>query len=101
VCTLKKEHDSYPNGHGFTGYLEAFTLAEIAPEMRAEILARVDDYAHNRLVCGVHHPGDVEASRQVAYAVFGYMLGTPRFQQDLAAAREEMRAKLGLAGNKK
>jgi acid phosphatase (class A) len=98
VCTLKTEHDSYPSGHSLTGYLEAFTLASIVPERRTEILARADDYAHNRLVCGVHYPSDIEASRRAAYAVFGYMLSTPRFQRDLAAAREEMRAKLGLTG---
>jgi acid phosphatase (class A) len=97
VCELKETHDSYPSGHGLTGYLEAFTLAEIVPEKRAEILARADAYAHNRLVCGVHYPSDIEASRRVCYAVFGYMLATPRFQRDLAAAREEMRTKLGLA----
>ena len=33
-----------------------------------------------------------------AYAVFGYMLATPRFQHDLMMAREELRAKLGLSG---
>jgi acid phosphatase (class A) len=100
VCGLKTEHDSYPSGHGMTGYLEAFTLAEIVPEKRTEILARADDYARSRLVCGVHYPSDTEASRRVAYVVFGYMLATPRFQRDLAAAREEMRAKLGLTGKK-
>jgi len=100
VCALKTEHDSYPSGHSLTGYLEAFTLASIVPERRNEILARADDYAHNRLVCGVHYPSDIEASRRVAYAVFGYMLATPRFQRDLAAAREEMRTKLGLEGKK-
>lgn len=100
VCGLKTEHDSYPSGHGMTGYLEAFTLAEIVPEKRTEILARADDYARNRLVCGVHYPSDTEASRRVAYVVFGYMLATPRFQRDLAMAREEMRAKLGLIGEK-
>ncbi|WP_165420248.1 acid phosphatase [Edaphobacter modestus] len=100
VCALKTEHDSYPSGHGMTGYLEAFTLAEIVPDKRTEILARADDYALNRLVCGVHYPSDIEASRRVAYVVFGYMLATPRFQRDLAAAREEIRAKLGLARNK-
>lgn len=97
VCTLKKEHDSYPSGHGLTGYLEAFTLAEIIPEKRAEILARADDYAHNRLVCGVHYSSDVEASRKVAYSIFGYMLAMPKFQRDLAASRDEMRGRLGLA----
>jgi acid phosphatase (class A) len=69
----------------------------LAPEKRAEILSRADDYARNREVCGVHYPSDLGASRKAAYAVFGYMLGTPRFQRDLAAAREEMRTKLGLA----
>jgi acid phosphatase (class A) len=44
----------------------------------------------------VHYPSDVEASRKVAYVVFGYMMATPRFQHDLAAARAETRAKLGL-----
>jgi acid phosphatase (class A) len=100
VCGLKSEHDSYPSGHGMTGYLEAFTLAEIAPEKRTEILVRADEYARNRLVCGVHYPSDIEASRRVAYVVFGYMLATPRFQRDLAAAREEMRARLSLTGKK-
>jgi acid phosphatase (class A) len=96
ACQVETKHDSYPSGHGLTGYLEAFTLAEIVPEKRTEILARADNYAHNRVVCGVHYPSDIEASRQAAYAIFGYMLATPRFQRDLAAAREEMRTKLGL-----
>jgi acid phosphatase (class A) len=96
VCELTTVHNSYPSGHGLTGYLEAFTLAEIVPEKRAEILARADDYAYSRVVCGVHYRSDMEASRRASYVVFGYMLATPRFQHDLAAAREEMRAKLGL-----
>jgi acid phosphatase (class A) len=94
VCPIKAAHDSYPSGHALTGYLEAFTLIEIVPERRTEILQRADEFAHNRLVCGVHYPTDIEASRRVAYAVFGYMLATPRFQHDLADAREEMRQKL-------
>lgn len=94
ACALTEALNSYPSGHALTGYLEGLTLAELVPEKRTEILARADDYAHNRLVCGVHYPSDVEASRRVAYVVFGYMMATPRFQQDLAAARAEMRTKL-------
>lgn len=97
VCALTDAPNSYPSGHALTGYLEGLTLAEIVPEKRAEILARADDYAHNREVCGVHYPSDVEASRKVAYVVFGYMLATPRFQRDLAAARAETRAALGIS----
>lgn len=96
VCEVKPTHDSYPSGHSLTGYLEALTLAEIVPEKRVELLARADDYAHNRVVCGVHYPTDTEASRRIAYVIFGYMLATPRFQRDLAAAKLETRRKLGL-----
>jgi acid phosphatase (class A) len=97
VCALTEAPNSYPSGHALTGYLEGLTLAEIVPEKRVDILARADDFAHNRLVCGVHYPSDIEASRRVAYVVFGYLMATPRFQRDLAAAKAETRAKLGLA----
>jgi acid phosphatase (class A) len=96
VCKTTEEHNSYPSGHTIMGYLEGFTLAEMVPEKRLEILARADDYAHNRLVCGVHYPSDLAASRQVALAAFGYILATPRFQMELAAARQELRKQLGL-----
>jgi acid phosphatase (class A) len=90
VCATKSAHDSYPSGHALTGYLEALALSEILPEKRNAILARADDYAHSRLVCGVHYPSDLEASRNIAYAIFGYILSTSKFQQDLAAARAEL-----------
>jgi acid phosphatase (class A) len=96
VCAVTDAPNSYPSGHALTGYLEGLTLAEIVPEKRIEILARADNYAGNRLVCGVHYPSDIEASRRVAYVVFGYMLATPNFQHDLAAARAEVQEKLKL-----
>lgn len=69
----------------------------IVPEKREAILARADDYAHNRLVCGEHYPSDPVASKQVALAMMGVMLGNARFQEELAAARRETRARLGMA----
>jgi acid phosphatase (class A) len=95
VCKTDKE-PSYPSGHSMSGYLLAFTMAQVVPEKRQEILLRADEYAHDRVVCGVHYPSDTEASRRLAYTIFGYMMGNPRFQQDLAAAREETRRRLGL-----
>jgi len=68
----------------------------MVPEKKVEILARADEYAHHRLVCGVHYPSDIAAARNVAYVLFGYMIATPRFQMDLAAARAETRKQLGL-----
>jgi CheY-like chemotaxis protein len=43
------------------------------------------------LLCGVHYPSDIEASRRIAYALFGFMLATAKFQQDLAASSIEIR----------
>jgi acid phosphatase (class A) len=97
VCPLNPEPTSYPSGHSLSGYLLAFTLVQLVPEKRQEIFARLDEYVHNRLICGVHYASDIQASRLVAYAVFGSLTASTRFQQDLAAAREETRSKLGLA----
>jgi acid phosphatase (class A) len=96
VCPLNPEPTSYPSGHSLSGYLLAFTLVQLVPEKRQEIFGRADEYVHNRLICGVHYASDTEASRRVAYAIFGSLVASPRFQQDLAAAREETRRKLGL-----
>jgi acid phosphatase (class A) len=96
VCKVTTQHNAYPSGHTLSGYLLAFTLIQMVPEKRTEILERADVYAHNRLVCGVHTASDLEASHRIAYAVFGSMVQEPRFQQELAAARAETRHALHL-----
>jgi len=96
VCPLNPDPTSYPSGHSLSGYLLAFALVQLVPEKRQEILERADQYVHNRLVCGVHYASDTEASRMVAYAIFGSLVASPRFQQDLATAQEETRHQLGL-----
>jgi acid phosphatase (class A) len=96
VCAVNSEPTSYPSGHSLSGYLLAFTLVQLVPEKRQQILDRADEYVHNRLVCGVHYASDIEASRRVAYVIFGSLVASPNFQRDLAAAREETRRKLGL-----
>jgi acid phosphatase (class A) len=96
VCETVTQPNSYPSGHSIVGYLDAFILIRIVPEKSREILERADDYAHNRMVCGVHYPSDLTAGREVAYVLFGYLTAQPHFQDDLAAARVETRKRLGL-----
>jgi len=98
ICktTGNREDFSYPSGHGTTGYLEAMVLAQIVPEKRDAILARADDYAHSREVCGAHYASDEAASRIVATAMIGIILNHPQFKEELAAAGTETRAALGL-----
>jgi acid phosphatase (class A) len=99
VCETVAQPNSYPSGHSIVSYLDAFILIRIVPEKSREMLERADDYAHNRMVCGVHYPSDLAAGREVAYVLFGYLMAQPRFQNDLAAARAETRKRLGLDGS--
>lgn len=95
VCKTKKKDDSYPSGHATAGYLQALTLIELVPEKRDAILARADDYAHNRLVCGVHYRSDIEAARLVAYSVHAIMGENAQFKAEVAAAKVEFQAASG------
>jgi acid phosphatase (class A) len=96
VCPVNQEPTSYPSGHSLSAYLLALTLVQMVPEKRQQIFDRADEYVHNRLICGVHYASDTEAGRKLAYTIFGSMAVSQRFRQDLAAAREETRRKLGL-----
>ena len=99
VCktTTNREDYGYPSGHGTTGFLEALTLVQMVPEKRDAILARADDYAHSREVCGAHYASDEAASKTLAYAMMGVMMVNPQFKAELAAAKAELRAALGLS----
>jgi acid phosphatase (class A) len=68
----------------------ALTLVDMVPEKRDLILARADDYANNRLICGVHYRSDIEASKLVAYTLHAVMANKPQYQQELAVARAEV-----------
>lgn len=96
VCKTKTKDDSYPSGHATSGYLLALTLVDMLPEKRDAILARAEEYAHNRLVCGVHYPSDLPASKLVAYTVHAIMEVNPQYQKELAEAKAETRRVLGL-----
>jgi acid phosphatase (class A) len=102
VCPPSKhDNDSYPSGHTMSGYLEGLLLASMLPEKRDAIIARADDFAHSRLVCGDHNPSDVEAGRLVAYALFATIAQVPRFKAERAAAEIELRKVLGLPARTK
>jgi acid phosphatase (class A) len=87
---------SYPSGHTTTGYLEALVLAAMVPEKRDAIFARAEDYANNRLICGVHYRSDLDGSKRLSYASYALMTVNPQFQKEFTAARTELREALGL-----
>lgn len=89
VCELSKG-GSYPSGHSANGYLYAFVLAQMFPEKSQRLLARADEYAHNRVVCGVHYPTDTEASRRLALILVGTLESSAKFRDEVDHVRIEI-----------
>ncbi|SEL86424.1 acid phosphatase (class A) [Roseateles sp. YR242] len=87
-----QQRTSYPSGHSTYGWTTALVLARVAPDKAAALLARANEYADSRLICGMHFQSDVEAGRQLATAVVSQLDLNPEFQQDLQRARAELAA---------
>jgi acid phosphatase (class A) len=87
---------SYPSGHSAYGYTMAYLLAEMVPERGTALLARADEFARARAVCGVHFFSDLEAGRKGARWLADRLLATPDYQSAATAARAELRSALEL-----
>jgi acid phosphatase (class A) len=85
------DNKAYISGHAMNGYIEGLALAAALPEYHDAIHKRMNDYAFNRLVCGVHYPADIEGSKRLAYAMTALIVNNPAYQRDFAAARAELR----------
>jgi len=96
VCPTKAKHDSYPSGHTLAGYMQALVLMDMVPEQQEAILQRAADFAQNRVICGVNYPSDLEASRLLAYSAYAVIRNQPAYQQEVKAARQEVRRALNL-----
>jgi acid phosphatase (class A) len=83
---------SYPSGHAGLGYSVSWVLARLVPEMAPAVLARAQDYALSRELCGQHFPADTEASHVLGTIVAERLLADPRLADRIAAARTELAA---------
>ena len=81
---------SYPSGHASLGYSVSWVLARLNPGMAHVVLARAQDYARSRQLCGAHFPSDTEASHVLGTVVAERLLADPRLADRIAAARAEL-----------
>jgi len=88
---------SYPSGHTTQVAIDAIVLSAMVPEKSREIWARAEDYAQSRVIGGMHYPTDIQAGWRAGTAMAAVMFALPNFRADFAAARDEVRAALGLA----
>jgi acid phosphatase (class A) len=87
---------SYPSNHSTFAYEAGILLAVMVPEKAAAIFERAADFAHNRVIAGVHFPADIEAGRISASVIDNALLHNAHFLADFERAKSEVRAALGL-----
>jgi len=89
VAQLADSFD-YPSGHTTWGWTWALILTELAPDRAGPILRRGRAYGDSPFVCGAHNESAVEGGMLSASATMALVRTKPAFQQDLAAARDEI-----------
>ena len=96
----EKPQTSYPSGHSTMGFAMAVVLTRAMPELSGNIMGRARDYAYHRMVCGMHYRADIVGGQTLGTAVAAMLLKDPKFQEDLDAARAELKAAhlTGMAG---
>jgi acid phosphatase (class A) len=95
-CVRQSKSGAYPSGHATYGYLSGIVLANMVPEKKAEIFARVDQYGYHRMIGGVHYRSDVEAGRISGTVIAAIMMQNPNFREEFSKARSEVRRILEL-----
>ena len=80
---------SYPSGHSVRGYIYAMTLALVVPDSSEALIARAEEYALNRVICGRHWKSDIDASLVEATVIMSRLLSNTAFTAQLKEARKE------------
>jgi acid phosphatase (class A) len=95
VVKLSKS-GSYPSGHATVGTLMGIVLADMLPEKKAAIMDRALEFAHNRVVGGIHYPSDIEAGRISGTVIAATIMTHPDYKTEYDAAKAELRSVLGM-----
>jgi acid phosphatase (class A) len=92
-----KNSPSYPSGHTTYGTLIGTVLAQMLPEKRDQLYARIADYGHSRMVAGVHYRSDVDAGKILGATIAADEFATDEeFKAALPGAKACVRGALGL-----
>ena len=83
---------AYPSGHGTLAYAQGIILARLMPNKGQIILARAEDFAESRMICGVHSRSDIRASAVLGSTIGTLLLHNAEFKPLLDSARAELSA---------
>jgi acid phosphatase (class A) len=87
-----QDMQSYPSGHATVGYGMGVVLANLMPSHAQAILGRSEQFAENRIICGMHFRSDIVAGQQFGTIMAIRLMQNPQFQADMAAAKTELQA---------
>mgnify|MGYP001606709461 CR=1 FL=1 len=90
-CIEKPKSSSYPSDRAGQARVWAVVLAEMFPASRDALMAKAERIAQDRVLSGVHFPGDVEAGKILGQKIVERIMQSPVFKADLAAARAEIK----------
>jgi acid phosphatase (class A) len=96
IIVVQAPDFSYPSNHSTFAYEAGILLAAMVPEKAAAIFERAADFAHSRVIAGVHFPTDIEAGRISGSVIDNALLHNAHFLADFEGAKSEVRAALGL-----
>jgi acid phosphatase (class A) len=83
---------SYPSGHATFAFVMAAALSDVAPARASQLQARAEEFAHQRMVCGVHFRSDIEGGRLGARWLIERLRASPDYRADVVAATAELRS---------
>jgi acid phosphatase (class A) len=85
-CIKLETSYSYPSGHSTISHAAAAVLDLVFPDRKAQIDARADQIAEDRVMGGVHYPSDIAAGVLMSERVFQAIQESGDFEQDLKNA---------------
>jgi acid phosphatase (class A) len=86
---------SYPSSHSAFGTVTGLILIEMAPELRKQISARIDDFGLSRLISGVHYRSDVYAGEVAGAAIAASLFADRDFRAELEKVEPDFRKAIG------
>lgn len=87
---------SYPSGHMTFGTAIGVVLANMMPEKKEAIHARIKDYGESRILAGVHYRSDLTAGQIAGTLIANTLMHNAEFLALFAPAKNELRKALGL-----
>lgn len=84
------DRPSYPSGRATRGYLFGVLLAEMVPDLKAELIARGRAIGEYRVIGGVHFKTDVEASQKLGRELANHFFSSLSFLNDFSEAQAEL-----------